>query len=161
MKIAIVYYSNSGNTKKVAELIAEGAKRTNEVDIKCMSIDDIDDAFIKEAKAVIFGSPTIAGTFSWQIKQWLDTARNIKLGGKLGAVYATANYVGGGAEIAELAMIGELLVKGMLVYSAGAAEGQPFTHYGAVCIQGGDESQQERAKIFGERIARKAVEIFS
>ena len=75
-------------------------------------------------------------------------------------MFATANYVGGGAEIAELAMIGELLVKGMLVYSAGAAEGQPFTHYGAVCIQSGDESQQERAKIFGERIARKAVEIF-
>ena len=161
MKIAIVFYSKSGNTKKVADLIAEGAKKINDVDVKCMSIEDIDDGFIQESKAVIFGSPTITGTFSWQLKQWLDMARHIKFGGKLGAVFATANYVGGGSDIAELSMIGELLVKGMLVYSAGAAVGQPFTHYGAVCIQGGDESQQERARIFGERIAKKAAELFA
>lgn len=161
MKIAIVYYSKSGNTQKVADLIAEGAKTISDVDVKCMSIEDIDDDFIQEAKAVVFGSPTITGTFSWQLKQWLDTARHIKFGGKLGAVFATANYIGGGAEIAELSMIAELLVKGMLIYSAGVAEGQPFTHYGAVCIQSGDESQQERARIFGERIAKKTAELFA
>lgn len=158
MKIAIVYYSKSGNTKQVADLIAEGARKINGVDVKCMSIEEIDGNFVQEAKAVILGSPTIAGTFAWQIKQWIDSA---KLGNKLGAVFATANYLGGGADIAELSMIGMLLVKGMLVYSAGAAEGQPFTHFGAVCIQGGDESQQERAKIFGERIAKKAAELFT
>ncbi len=161
MKIAIVYYSKTGNTKKIAEIVADGARKINGVNVKCMSIEDVDDSFIQEAKAVIFGSPTITGTFSWQIKQWLDSARHIKFSGKLGAVFATANYVGGGADVAELTMIGQLLVKGMLVYSAGAAEGQPFTHYGAVCIQGGDDSQQERAKIFGERIARKAGELFA
>lgn len=78
----------------------------------------------------------------------------------MGAVFATANYVGGGAEVAELAMISELLVKGMLVYSSGVAEGQPFIHYGPVCIKEGDEGQKERAKIFGERIARKTAELF-
>ncbi|MDA8441715.1 MAG: flavodoxin family protein [Peptococcaceae bacterium] len=161
MKIAIVYYSKSGNTQKVAELIAEGAKKNDKLDVKCMSVDAIDDDFIQEASAVILGTPTITGTFAWQIKQWLDTARHIKLAGKLGAVFATANYVGGGAEIAELAMISELLVKGMLIYSAGAGEGHPFTHYGAVCIQSGDELQQARARIFGERIANKAVELFA
>ena len=161
MKIAIVYYSKSGNTKQVADLIAEGAKKINGVDVKCMSIEELDDDFVQEAKAVIFGSPTITGTFAWQIKHWLESANHIKFGGKLGAVFATANYLGGGADIAELSMIGVLLVKGMLVYSGGAAEGQPFTHFGAVCIQGGDESQQERAKIFGERIAKKAAELFA
>lgn len=161
MKIAIVYYSKSGNTKKVAELIEEGAKRVSNVEVKCMSIEAADDDFIQEAKAVFFGSPTITGTFSWQIKQWLDTARHLKFAGKLGAVFATANYVGGGADLAELSMIGQLLVKGMLIYSVGAAEGQPFTHYGAVCIKDGDEGQQDRARIFGERIAKKAVELFA
>jgi len=159
MKIAIVYYSKTGNTQKVAELIAEGAKKVNEAEVKCMSIEAIDSEFLVEAKAVIFGSPTIAGSFAWQLKQWLDTTRNV--GGKLGAVFATANYVGGGAEVAELSLIAELLVKGMLVYSSGAAEGQPFIHYGAVCIQDGDEGQKERAGIFGERIAKKVAELFS
>lgn len=159
MKIAIVYYSKTGNTQKVADLIAEGSKQIKDVEVKCMSIEAIDNEFLAEAKAVIFGSPTIAGTFAWQLKQWLDGAKN--LGGKLGAVFATANYVGGGAEVAELAMIGELLVKGMLIYASGAAEGQPFIHYGVVCIQDGDEGQKERARIFGQRIAKKAVELFS
>jgi len=58
--------------------------------------------------------------------------RNIKFGGKLGAVFATANYVGGGAEVAEVALIAQLLVKGMVVYSSGGAEGKLFIHYGPV-----------------------------
>ena len=161
MKVAIVYYSKTGNTKKVAELIAEGANIIENVEVKCMSIEEVDNKFLMEAKTVIFGSPTISGTFSWQIKQWLDTARTVKFGGKLGAVFATANYVGGGAEVAELALIAELLVKGMLVYSSGVAEGQPIIHYGPVCIQEGDAGQKERARIFGERIAKKTVELFN
>jgi len=161
MKIAVVYFSKTGNTKRVAELIAEGANKIDNVEVKCMSIEEADNEFLTEAKTIIFGSPTIAGTFSWQIKQWLDTSSNVKCGGKIGAVFATANYVGGGAEVAELAMIGELLVKGMLVYSSGVAEGQPFIHYGPVCIKDGDEGQKERAMIFGERIAKKTVEVFN
>jgi len=160
MKIAIVYHSKTGNTKKVAELIAVGANKIENVEVKCLSIEEADNEFLMEAKTVIFGCPTIAGSFSWQMKQWLDTSKT-KFGGKLGAVFATANYVGGGAEIAELAMIAELLVKGMLIYSSGVAEGQPFIHYGPVCIQEGDEGQKERAKVFGERIAKKTVELFN
>jgi len=159
MKVAIVYYSKTGNTQKVADVIAEGVKKIDTAEVKCMSIEEIDNEFLAEAKAVIFGSPTIAGTYAWQLKQWLDSTKNV--GGKLGAVFATANFIGGGAEVAELALLAEMLVKGMLVYSSGAAEGQPFIHYGAVCIQDGDESQKERARIFGERIARKAVELFN
>lgn len=159
MKIAIVYFSKSGNTQKVADLIAEGARKIEKVDVKSMSVEEIDNEFLTEAKAVIFGSPTIAGTYAWQLRQWLDTAKNV--GGKLGAVFATANYIGGGAEVAEISMIAEMLVKGMLVYSSGVAEGQPFIHYGAVCIKDGDDGQKERAKIFGERIARKAAELFT
>lgn len=159
MKIAIVYFSKSGNTQKVADLIAEGAKKIEKVDVKSMSVEEIDNEFLTEAKAVIIGSPTIAGTYAWQLKQWLDTAKNV--GGKLGAVFATANYIGGGAEMAEISMIAEMLVKGMLVYSSGVAEGQPFIHYGAVCIKDGDDGQKERAKIFGERIAKKAAELFN
>jgi len=48
----------------------------------------------------------------------------------------------------------------MLVYSSGSAEGKPYTHYGAVCIENGNEDEQLRAEKFGERIAKKAAEIF-
>lgn len=159
MKIAVVYHSESGNTARVAELIAEGACRSNGVEVKAMSVEDVDKGYVAESNAVIVGTPTYAGTFSWQMKEWLDTGR-VDLADKLGAVFATASFVGGGADMAEMALIGHLLVKGMVVYSAGTSKGQPFTHYGCVTIKAGDEAQQERARVFGQRVAKKALELF-
>lgn len=159
IKVAVVYHSESGHTARVAQLIGQGAMIGEAVEARVMSIAAVDKTFVEDAQAVILGTPTYAGTMSWQMKQWLDTGQ-VRLADKLGAVFATENYLGGGADVAELALIGHLLVKGMIVYSAGASRGQPFTHYGAVAIQGGDEAQQERARIFGRRIAEKAVELF-
>lgn len=159
MKIAIIYHSESGNTKKVGELIAEGVKVSNEIEVKTMSIDAVDEAFVAEAKAVILGTPTYGGTYSWQMKKWIDTG-GVKLADKLGSAYATANFVGGGAAAAELALIHQMLVKGMVVYSSGGSKGAPVIHYGPVAIKGGNEYQQDRARIFGKRVAEKALELF-
>jgi NAD(P)H dehydrogenase (quinone) len=159
MKIAIVYHSATGNTQKIAQVIAEGAGISTEIDVKTMSIDQIDEAFLAESKAVIFGCPTYYGTFSWQMKKWFDTVK-VNLAGKLGSVFATENHLGGGADLAELGMVGHMLVRGMLAYSAGGSKEGPITHYGAVIIKDGDEFQQHRAKLLGKRVAEKAVELF-
>jgi len=160
MKISILYHSESGNTKKIARIISEGARSAGNIEALAMSIDEIDETFLNASDAVIFGCPTYLGTFTWQMKKFLDTSR-IRLSGKLGAVFVTARYIGGGGDVAELGLVGHLLVKGMLVYSGGGGEGKPFTHFGAVAIEDGDGPQRERAHIFGERIARKAIELFS
>lgn len=160
MKIAIIYHSESGNTAKIAEQIAAGAQSVPEIEVKTMSIDAVDSEFVTAAKAVVFGCPTYYGTFSWQMKKWFDTKGSLKLADKLGSVFATANHIGGGAEIAELGMAAHLLVSGMLVYTPGVAAGAPYLHYGAVAIKDGDDFQKERARIFGQRIAAKTLELF-
>jgi NAD(P)H dehydrogenase (quinone) len=159
MKLSIIYHSETGNTQKLAEAVSEGAKRMDGVDVKLMSIDEVDPAFVEDSAAVIIGCPTHRGSFSWQMKKWLGTTR-LKMAGKLGSVFASEGYLGGGAELAEMGLIAHLLVMGMLVYSAGTSGGQPFTHFGAVAIKDGDEGQKQRASIYGERIARKALELF-
>jgi NAD(P)H dehydrogenase (quinone) len=159
MNIAIIYHTKSGNTETVAATIAEGTARIAGVVAKAMSIDSIDRDFVDSARAVIVGFPIYAGSCSWQIKQWIDTT-DLKLAGKLGTVFATANHIGGGAEVGELVIITGLLVRGMLVYTAGASQGAPYTHLGAVSIKGGDEAQRDRAVTFGERVARKAIELW-
>ncbi|ADL12761.1 flavodoxin family protein [Acetohalobium arabaticum] len=161
MKLAVLYHSETGNTERVAEIVAQGANEVDNVEAKTMGIEELDDEFVEEAEAVIFGTPTYLANFSWQTKKWFDTEMDYDLSGKLGAVFATENYLGGGADMALLTMIGHMLVRGMVIYSGGAAEGKPYTHYGAVCIQDGDEDQQERAEIFGERVASKALELFA
>jgi len=160
MKIAVIYHSEGGNTRKVAEIIAEGAMACEGVEATPMSITKIDEGFVAEAKAVVLGCPTYGGTFSWQMKKWLDTG-GIKLADKLGSAFATGNHVGGGIDVAELAMLQQMLVKGMLTYASGGSKGAPVIHYGAVAINDGDESQQERARILGKRVAEKALELFS
>lgn len=160
MKLAVVYHSESGNTEKIAHLIANGANQIQNVEAKTMSISNINDEFLNSSQAVIFGSPTYHADFSWQLKKWFDKSAKYDLAGKLGAAFATENYLGGGADFALLTIIGHLLVKGMVVYSAGSGEGHPYTHYGAVCLKAGNKEQQKRAEIFGNRIASKAISIF-
>lgn len=160
MKIAIVFHSEGGNTQKVAECIAEGAKINDNIEVKLMSITDIDEVFIADAKAVVLGCPTYGGTYSWQMKKWLDTGK-IKLADKLGSVFATGAHVGGGIDVAELAMIQQMLVKGMLLYTSGGAKGAPVIHYGATALGQGDGVQQDRARVLGKRVAEKALELFS
>jgi len=160
MKISVIYHSVSGNTQHAAELIAEGARLGGEVEVKSMNIDEVDEAFITESKAVILGCPTHRGNLSWPMKKWIETTR-LKLAGKIGSVFATAGYIGGGADFAEMELIAHLLVMGALVYSGGTALGQPNIHFGAVVIKDGDEAQRDRAQLFGERVAKKTLELFS
>lgn len=162
MNIAIIYHSESGNTEKVGEIIKNGAESIDETVVKAMSIDDIDVEFVNSAKAVIFGTPTYTGDISHQMKNFFgNLPSDLDLSGKIGSAFATQRYIGGGATVALKTIMGHLLVKGMLAYSSGAGEGKPFTHFGAVCIQSGNDEQRERAEIFGKRIAKKAREIYN
>lgn len=158
MKVSVIYHSASGNTARVAQLVAAGAESAA-CEVRAMPIEEVDAAFVAGSGAVIFGCPVYAGSVSWQMKKFLDTTA-IDLAGKVGGAFSTADYLGGGGELAQLAILGALLVRGMLAYSAGFAKGAPFTHFGAATIKAGDDAQSERAKLLGKRIAEKAVELF-
>jgi len=127
-----------------------------------MPIDQVDAAFLAEAEAVIFGSPTYEGTCSWQMKKYLDTGPE-GLAGKLGAVFVSQNWPGGGGgSFAEMTIIAALLVHGMLVYSGGISQGMPFLHFGAVSAKAPrDELYRDRCLKLGRNVAAKAVELFA
>ncbi len=72
MKIVVIYDSKTGNTKKMAEAIAEGAKTIADVEIK-----KIGEAFpltiIADADGVIFGSPVYYANLSNNMKDFLNS----------------------------------------------------------------------------------------
>jgi len=163
MQVSVIYHSESGNTAKMAERIAEGARQVEGVDARAMSIDEVDIEYMKASAAVLFGTPTYAGTCSWQMKQFLDTKAS-GLGGKLGGVFASQAFpAGGGGSFAELTMIAALLVKGMLVYSGGAGAKPAGLHFGAVSVKAPDSEEVycARCVTLGQGIAAKAMELFS
>jgi NAD(P)H dehydrogenase (quinone) len=161
MKIAIVYHSETGNTKAMADLVKQGCESVDGVEARCMSIDAVDEDYVTEAKAVIFGAPTYEGTCSWQMKRFLDTGPE-GLAGKLAGVFASQNWPGGGgASFAEMTIIAGLLVLGMMVYSGGIAVGPPYLHFGAVSTRAPeDDFYRQRCIKLGKNIAAKAVEIY-
>ena len=110
---------------------------------------------------VIFGSPTYEGSCSWQIKKYLDTQPK-GLAGKLGAVFASQNWPGGGgASFAEMTISAAMLVHGMLVFSGGVTHGKPFLHFGAVARKAPDEDlYRDRCLKLGENLAAKAHQLF-
>ena len=83
MKVAVVYHSETGNTRRMAELIKEGAESVKGVEAKAMGLDGIDSRYLQQARVVAFGCPTYEGTCSWQMKKLLDTP-GLPLAGKLG-----------------------------------------------------------------------------
>ena len=161
IRVAVVYHSETGNTREMADLVVEGALGVDGVEARAMPIEDVDEAYVESAQAVIFGSPTYEGTMSWQMKRFIDECR-IGLGGKLGGCFASQNWPGGGgASFAEMSIIAGLLVRGMMVYSGGIAEGVPFLHFGAVSTRAPkDDLYRKRCLKLGENIATRAKELF-
>lgn len=161
VRIAIVYHSVSGNTRKQAELVAEGVRSISGAEVKVMPIEQPDNEWIEGSAAVIFGSPTYEGACSWQMKRYLDEP-GVNFAGKMAGFFATQNWPGGGgADLAEITMIAAALVMGMLVYSGGVAQGYPPIHFGAVSQkEPTTDLDRERAVKLGKNIASMTVKLF-
>ena len=162
MDISIIYHSETGNTAKMAELVAHGCERVPEANPRAMPLEDVDLSFLRGSAAVIFGSPTHGANLSWQLKRFLEELDRDVLAGKLGAVFVSQNWPGGGgASFAEMGIIATLLVRGMLIYSGGLSAGDPPLHFGAVSHRAPeDELNRSRCTKLGENIASKAAELF-
>jgi NAD(P)H dehydrogenase (quinone) len=77
-KVAIVYHSGYGHTKKQAEAVQAGAAAAAGTTVDLIAINaegnitDADWATLDAADAIIFGSPTYMGSVSWQFKKFAD-----------------------------------------------------------------------------------------
>lgn len=160
MRITILYYSKTGRTKEMADVIAKGMQSVDDIEVEIFDLNNIDFDFLNSSKAVVFGTPTYYANTCWQMKKWFDESWGCNLEGKIGAVFATANFAQGGADTAILTIINHLMVKGMLVYSGGSALGDPYIHLGAVALKGNFEQTKPMFEVFGERIACKAKRLF-
>lgn len=164
MKVGIIYYSETGNTEKVAGWIADGAEEAADTEVRLFNLKDgmdPDQQYIESCDAIIFGTPTYYANMCWQIKQWFDTKHHYNLSGKLGSAFSTENSPnGGGGELAIMTLVNHMLVKGMLIYSSGAGCGRPFIHIGPTVVREGMEEKKELCRLYGRRIGQQAHRLF-
>lgn len=154
-RIIVIYYSQTGNTKKMAELIAEGAEK-EKVEVQVKDVSEVDPARLPDYQAIILGSPTYYGTMAYQIKKLLDdtVAFHSKLEGKIGAAFSSSANIAGGNETTILDILNAMLIHGMII------QGDPQgDHYGPVAIGSVDERSRQECLRLGSRVAKLVKKI--
>ena len=149
-KIVVIYYSRGGATRKMAELVVEGARSESGVDVDVRDVADLSEDKLLEYDGIILGSPTYYASMAGDMKDFLD--RTVKfhgqLDGKVGAAFASAANIGGGNETTIRGILDALLVHGMVV------QGNPRgDHFGPVSIGDPDGRVSKQCRELGKRVA--------
>ncbi|MEM2739408.1 MAG: flavodoxin domain-containing protein [Candidatus Bathyarchaeia archaeon] len=148
-KILIVYYSRTGNTKRLAEVFAEALKGEGvEVDLKPVSGVKPED--LEAYDGIAIGSPTYYGLMASEVKKLIDDSVKIhgRLDGKVGAAFTSAGGYSTGAETTILSIISSMLIHGMIV------QGDPEDYHYGVAVKGrGGRSDLEAVRRKAKRMA--------
>lgn len=72
--ILVVYYSKTGNTEKMAELVAEGAREQGSHDVRVVPVQELELADFLKADGYAIGSPDYFSYVAGQVKILFDEA---------------------------------------------------------------------------------------
>lgn len=149
-KALVIYYTQSGNTQKMAQSVAEGLQKGG-VEAVVKDVKDVSPNELMEYDGIAVGSPTYYGGMSAQLKQLLDETVKFhgKLDGKAGAAFSSSANIGGGNETTILDIVHAMLIHGMIVQ--GDWQGD---HYGAVSIGSPDARSTRQCVRLGDRLAK-------
>jgi NAD(P)H dehydrogenase (quinone) len=150
--VLILYYSKSGNTRKFAEIVAEGVKSISGMDAVIKSTQEVTKDDFVNAAGIIAGSPVYFGVMAADLKRVFDEFVGVRkqMENKVGAAFATSGFWAGGNETTIMSIIQCLLIYGMIIV------GDPMSatgHYGAVSVAAPDEKSADTARKLGARVA--------
>ena len=94
LKILIVYYSQTGNTEKMARAIEEGAKSVAGIDVEVKYF--VKPEELVDANGIILGMPTYYHDIGMDMKNLLEglAKEEIDLKGKVGAAFGSYGWSG-------------------------------------------------------------------
>lgn len=164
--VLVTYHSATGNTEKMAQGVAEGAKAVSGTSVVLKRVGEVKGDDLLSADAVIVGSPVYVGSMSGEVKTFLENwgpkfglgtgARQMR--NKVGAAFATGASGSNGKEITMLTILGAMLGSEMIVISAGGR----FGRFGASASTGPDSpgidaKEIAEARELGKRVAEVAA----
>jgi NAD(P)H dehydrogenase (quinone) len=155
--LLVTYYSRSGNTEKMAEIIAKAARGVTGVDVTLRPVGEVTPDDLLGFDGIVMGSPVYYGTMAADIKKLLDDSvvHHGKLEGKVGGAFASSGGPAGGNETTVLDIVKALLIHGMIV--KGDPQGD---HYGPTAVGAPDERSREECARFGRRTAELVKQLF-
>jgi NAD(P)H dehydrogenase (quinone) len=156
VKILVVYDSLSGNTEKMAQAVAEGAKQVGGAVVEVKKVDTASLEDLQMADGIIAGSPTYYGLMSGKLKEFIDKSVKIhgKLEGKVGAAFTSSGDTATGAETTLLSILQAMLVHGMIVQ--GRSDNK---HYGAAAVGAPDSKATASCLRLGKKVAELTIRL--
>jgi len=150
-KVLIVYYSETGNTKEMAELIAEGVRREKDVEVEVKAVQDTKVEELLDFDGIVIGSPTYYGSMGANVKKLIDDSVKFhgELEGKVGGAFSSSGGIAGGNETTIMDILKALLIHGMVVQGTPNAD-----HYGPVAVEKPDDRSKNSCREYGQRIAK-------
>ncbi len=92
-KVVVVYLSTSGNTKAMADAIAEGARSRN-LDAKAVNFHEVRVEELKDADAIAIGSSTFYYKMLPPMEKFLESLEKAKINAKVGAAFGSYGWSG-------------------------------------------------------------------
>ena len=157
-KILVLFDSATGHTRRMAELVAEGAQSIAETEVRRRSLDDATAADVLWCDGLAVGSPTNMGVLSWKMKRFWDVemmAHWAEVDGKFACAFSSAARWGGGMELACQSLLTVLMNFGFLVFGVTDFTSERMTlHYGATAAKEPREDDTQAAcRLLGQRLA--------
>jgi NAD(P)H dehydrogenase (quinone) len=151
-QVLVVYYSRTGNTRKLAEAVGQGIESIEGVRSLLRSTEEVTREDFLESAGIVAGSPVYFGTMAAELKKIFEDFVGIrkKMENKVGAAIATGGDASGGKETTLISIIQAMLIYGMLIV------GDPMSasgHYGVACVGAPDAGVRHNAEKLGARVA--------
>jgi NAD(P)H dehydrogenase (quinone) len=162
--VLVTYHSATGNTEKMAQGVAEGAKTVSGTTVVLKRVGDVTSSDLVSSDAVIVGSPVYFANMSGEVKTFLDNwglqskfdlFRERKMRNKVGGAFATGAAISNGKEVTMLTIHAAMLVNQMVIVSGGGGFGASATT--GPDSPGIDEKELAEARALGKRVAEVAA----
>jgi flavorubredoxin len=93
-QLLIVYESHTGNTRKMAQAVAEGAAQVAGVEVALRSLNEVRAEELAAAEGIIVGAPTRNTKVPPAMEQFLERLKQAPMKGKLGASFGSYGWSG-------------------------------------------------------------------
>ena len=155
-KVLVAYYTQSGNTRTMADYVADGAKSAG-AEVTLKEIDHVMPQDLLHYDGIVIGSPTYYGLPAAQIKELFDQSVQYhgQLSGKIGGAFSSAANIGGGNETTILSILCAMLIHGMIIQGTSSGD-----HYGPVSINAPDDRVKKQCQALGRRVSELAIKLF-
>ncbi len=157
--ILIMYDSESDRrfTETMVPFVKEGVERVGGHEIRIRFVDDATTEDVFWAHGIAIGCPTHLGGISWKMKKWWDDRTPeiwFKTDGKFAVPFTSAGSLGGGGELACMALSVMMMNMGYFVFGiTDYVAKKESLHYG--CVVAGEpraEHAREACRRAGQRL---------